>query len=162
ISLWPLAYSHLPFAICHLPSAICHLPLASLYDSTTQRLYDISLWPLAYSNLPSAISYLPLASLYDSTTQRLYDISLWPLAYSHLPFAICHLPSAIRFQINDFTPFLAYYHLINAEPQVKPAPKAARHTRSPSCTLPCSHASHKAIGTEAAVVFPYFWILLNT
>lgn len=54
------------------------------------------------------------------------------------------------------------YHLINAEPQVKPAPNAARHRRSPSFILPCSQASHSAIGTEAAVVLPYFWILLNT
>ena len=48
------------------------------------------------------------------------------------------------------------YHLIIALPQVKPLPKAASTTVSPSFTLPCSQASVRAIGIEAAVVFPYF------
>ena len=37
-----------------------------------------------------------------------------------------------------------------------PLPKAARHTRSPSFTIPFSHASQSAMGTDAAVVLPYF------
>ena len=41
-------------------------------------------------------------------------------------------------------------------PQVKPLPKAARTTVSPDFIFPFSHASVKAIGIEAAVVFPYF------
>src|SRR4030095_10491845 len=54
------------------------------------------------------------------------------------------------------------YHFNNALPHVKPLPNAARHTRSLSFTLPFSQASHKAIGIDAAVVFPYFWMLLYT
>jgi len=38
---------------------------------------------------------------------------------------------------------------------VNPDPKAARHTRSPSRILPCSTHSSRAMGIEAAVVFPY-------
>lgn len=41
-----------------------------------------------------------------------------------------------------------------ALPQVNPLPKAASTTVSPSFTFPCSHASVKAIGIEAAVVLP--------
>ena len=37
---------------------------------------------------------------------------------------------------------------------VYPLPKAAKHTRSPSLIIPFSQASHKAIGIDAAVVFP--------
>ena len=55
------------------------------------------------------------------------------------------------------TKFLKYcYHLNKALAQVKPLPKAARQIKSPSLIFPISHASHKAIGTEAAVVLPYF------
>jgi len=53
------------------------------------------------------------------------------------------------------------YHRITALPQVKPLPKAAITSKSPSFTLPCSIASVKAIGIDAAVVLPYFCILLN-
>ena len=48
------------------------------------------------------------------------------------------------------------YHLISADAQVNPEPKAAKQTKSPSFTKPFSQASHKAIGIDAAVVFPYF------
>ena len=54
------------------------------------------------------------------------------------------------------------YQRISAEAQVNPLPKAAKQTKSPSLTFPASHASHNAIGIEAAVVFPYFWILFQT
>lgn len=54
------------------------------------------------------------------------------------------------------------YHRIITLPQVKPLPKAAKTTRSPFLILPASQASVKAIGMDAAVVFPYFWILLYT
>jgi hypothetical protein len=40
--------------------------------------------------------------------------------------------------------------------QVNPLPNAAKTTVSPDLILPCSQASVKAIGMEAAVVFPYF------
>ena len=53
-------------------------------------------------------------------------------------------------------PFTLSYHLISALAQVKPDPNAARQTKSPSLIFPASQASHKAIGTDAAVVFPYF------
>lgn len=57
---------------------------------------------------------------------------------------------------------VAFYQRIITEPQVNPLPKAAKTTKSLSLILPCSQASVKAIITEAAVVFPYFMILLNT
>ena len=49
-----------------------------------------------------------------------------------------------------------YYHLIIALAQVNPLPKAAKTTVSPDLIFPFSQASVKAIGIEAAVVFPYF------
>ena len=52
------------------------------------------------------------------------------------------------------------YHLNNALAQVNPLPNAARQTVSPSLISPFSHASQRAIGTDAAVVLPYCWILL--
>jgi hypothetical protein len=48
------------------------------------------------------------------------------------------------------------YHLMMTLPQVNPLPKAAKTTVSPDLILPFSHASVKAIGIDAAVVFPYF------
>ena len=54
------------------------------------------------------------------------------------------------------------YHLIITLPQVKPLPNAARTTVSPFFIFPCSQASVSAIGMDAAVVFPYFWMLLKT
>ena len=54
------------------------------------------------------------------------------------------------------------YHLMRAEPHVNPLPNAAIQIKSPSLILPCSNASDIAIGIEAAVVFPYFCILLKT
>ena len=50
----------------------------------------------------------------------------------------------------------AFHQRIKAAPHVNPLPKAARQTKSPLFTLPASTASAKAIGIEAAVVFPYF------
>ncbi|MNR01287.1 hypothetical protein D3C85_1170870 [compost metagenome] len=52
------------------------------------------------------------------------------------------------------------YHLIIALAQVNPLPKAAKTTVSPDLIFPCSQASVKAIGIDAAVVLPYFWMLL--
>ena len=43
------------------------------------------------------------------------------------------------------------YHLIKAPAQVKPLPNAHRQIRSPSFILPASQASHRAMGTDAAV-----------
>lgn len=57
---------------------------------------------------------------------------------------------------------LKNYHLIIALPQVNPLPKAAKTTVSPVLIFPCSQASVNAIGIEAAVVLPYFWMLLYT
>ena len=54
------------------------------------------------------------------------------------------------------------YHLIITLPQVNPLPKAANTTKSPSLIFPLSNASVKAIITDAAVVLPYFIILLKT
>ena len=54
------------------------------------------------------------------------------------------------------------YHLMMALAQVNPLPKAARTIVSPSFIFPCSQASVNAIGIEAAVVLPYFWMLLKT
>ena len=51
---------------------------------------------------------------------------------------------------------MCFYQRINAPAQVNPLPNAARQTKSPSFIFPSSHASHKAMGTEAAVVLPYF------
>ena len=53
-----------------------------------------------------------------------------------------------------------YPHFMMALPQVNPLPKAAKTTQSPDFILLFSQASVRAIGIEAAVVFPYFWILL--
>lgn len=58
-------------------------------------------------------------------------------------------------RIHSCTPHHSY-HRSKALAQVNPLPKAAKHTRSPSCTLPNSQASHRAMGTLAAVVLPYF------
>ena len=52
------------------------------------------------------------------------------------------------------------YHLITTLPHVKPLPKAAKTIRSSSLILPFSQASVKAIIIEAAVVLPYFIMLL--
>ena len=46
------------------------------------------------------------------------------------------------------------YHLITAEPQVNPAPKATRREVSPSLIRPLLRASSKAMGMEAADVLP--------
>ena len=46
------------------------------------------------------------------------------------------------------------YHLNNALAQVNPLPNAARQTVSPSLIRPFSHASQRAMGTDAAVVLP--------
>src|SRR3990170_5025761 len=46
------------------------------------------------------------------------------------------------------------YIRTRAEPHVSPAPKDARSRRSPFANLPCSRASARAIGTDAAEVFP--------
>jgi hypothetical protein len=48
------------------------------------------------------------------------------------------------------------YHFMITLPKVNPLPKAAKTTVSPDLILPFSQASVKAIGMEAAVVFPYF------
>src|SRR5690554_2203709 len=55
-----------------------------------------------------------------------------------------------------------FYQRIITLPQVNPLPKAANTTKSPSLIFPCSQASVQAIGTDAAVVFPYFIMLLYT
>src|SRR6266498_862862 len=55
-----------------------------------------------------------------------------------------------------------FYQYNKALAHVKPLPKAARQTKSPSRSNPFSQISHRAIGIEAAVVLPYFWILLWT
>src|SRR6266542_4156254 len=51
---------------------------------------------------------------------------------------------------------------IAALPHVKPEPNAVSTSRSPRCNRPCATASSSAIGIEAAVVLPYFWMLLYT
>lgn len=56
----------------------------------------------------------------------------------------------------SFSLFPFSYHLIIALAQVNPLPNAAKTTLSPFLIFPCSQASVKAIGMEAAVVFPYF------
>lgn len=53
-----------------------------------------------------------------------------------------------------FIPRVFIYHRIITLPQVNPLPKAAKTTKSPDLTLPDSQASVKAIGIDAAVVFP--------
>src|SRR2546423_1024482 len=59
-------------------------------------------------------------------------------------------------RFNNSVNYIANYHFNNALAQVKPLPNAARQTRSPSLIFCCSQASHKAMGIDAAVVFPYF------
>ena len=49
---------------------------------------------------------------------------------------------------------------MSADAQVKPLPKAARQTKSPSLIFPSCDASLIANGIEAAVVFPYLMMLL--
>lgn len=46
------------------------------------------------------------------------------------------------------------YHLTIAEPQVNPAPKATKTVLDPSFMAPLFLASSKAMGTDAAEVFP--------
>ena len=46
-------------------------------------------------------------------------------------------------------------HWIVTAPEVKPAPKATMTIRSPTLTRPSLTASARAIGTDAADVFPY-------
>jgi hypothetical protein len=55
---------------------------------------------------------------------------------------------------NHSSAFNQAHHFNSALAQVKPLPNAARHTRSPLWILPSCQASHKAMGTEAAVVLP--------
>ena len=50
---------------------------------------------------------------------------------------------------------ILYYHLIAADAQVKPAPKAASIIISPVDIFFISTTSAKAMGIEAAVVLPY-------
>src|SRR5512139_2694787 len=54
------------------------------------------------------------------------------------------------------------YILNSAEPHVSPAPNATSSTRSPERNRPCAFASERAMGTEAAEVFPYRSRLTNT
>lgn len=46
------------------------------------------------------------------------------------------------------------YHRITAEAQVKPDPKAVSTTQSPLFNRPSRTASSRAMGMDAAVVFP--------
>src|SRR5690554_3663986 len=55
-----------------------------------------------------------------------------------------------------------FYQRIITLPQVNPLPKDDKTTNSPSVTFHCSQASVKALVTDAAVVFPYFIMLLYT
>ena len=52
------------------------------------------------------------------------------------------------------------YQRTSALPQVNPLPKAASASKSPRFSRPDREHSSSAIGTVAAVVFPYFWMLL--
>ena len=54
------------------------------------------------------------------------------------------------------------YQRTSAAPHVKPAPNAVSTSRSPLCSRPSFTASSRARGMEAAVVLPYFWMLLKT
>src|SRR5262245_62240806 len=47
-------------------------------------------------------------------------------------------------------------------PQLRPLPSPTKQTRSPGFARPACRASWNAIGIVAAVVFPYFWMLLKT
>src|SRR5216110_586674 len=52
------------------------------------------------------------------------------------------------------------YQRIAALPQVNPDPNAVSTRMSPCFRRPAASASSRAIGIEAAVVLPYFWMLL--
>ena len=97
---------------------------------------------------------------------------LLPLAFAEdLPDitseAICPLGNTIVGRINakqpgvicglPFLPYIFSYRMSNVSvaPQVKPAPKAHRHTKSPSLRRPSSLASQMQMGIVAPVVFPY-------
>src|SRR6059058_6107276 len=54
------------------------------------------------------------------------------------------------------------YHRIAALAHVKPDPNAVRTSRSPRASRPSSRASCSAIGIDAAVVLPYFWMFTYT
>lgn len=47
------------------------------------------------------------------------------------------------------------HHSMTAAPQVKPAPKTTKSTRSPGLMRPAPTASSSAIATLAALVLPY-------
>lgn len=49
-----------------------------------------------------------------------------------------------------------YYHFNKALAHVKPLPNAVKAYSIGFLIFPCSHASHNAMGTDAAVVLPYF------
>jgi hypothetical protein len=69
-------------------------------------------------------------------------------------------PSVTAFILNTII-FTTFYQRIIALAQVNPLPKAT-NTKSPFLILPISQASVSAIGMDAAVVLPNFWILLKT
>ena len=54
----------------------------------------------------------------------------------------------------SFTCGWSAYHRISADPQVNPAPKASRRTRSPGAARPSRTASSRAMGMVAPEVFP--------
>ncbi len=51
------------------------------------------------------------------------------------------------------------HHRIAALPQVNPEPNAVSTRRSPRASRPSASASSRAMGIDAAVVLPYFWML---
>ena len=53
-------------------------------------------------------------------------------------------------------------HSTTAAPQLRPPPKPASTSLLPSCTSPCSTASQRAMGTDAAEVLPYLSTLVNS
>ena len=87
---------------------------------------------------------------------RAYKVDL----FTKKPEAL--VASGFIYSKNMYCLVCIHYHFMITLPHVNPLPKAAKTTVSPDLILPFSQASVKAIGIDAAVVFPYFWILLYT
>src|SRR5437016_6678962 len=106
--------------------------------------------------LLSSSQYLKLGRAHCTIPAGL-DIVEFPLNVNGKSWfeAVSCRPSAISqsFELNadDFS----YYHLINADAHVSPAPNAPSMTSEPSLIRPWRTASSKAMGIEAADVFPY-------
>lgn len=101
----------------------------------------------------NSIEYVELLGACAKTGAVAYPIN-WRLRENNL--------SIIFFHHEVCTGFVCSAIFTIAEDQVNPAPNETKARVSPILARPSSNASHNAIGIEAAEVFPYFWMLINT